>query len=47
MVSPPEVDGRCEGVIVARRGKTGYWFGVKYFGVLFVLAMLEEDVRVR
>jgi hypothetical protein len=43
MISPPDVDGRCDGVIVARRGRTGYWFGVKYFGVVLVLDML--DVR--
>jgi hypothetical protein len=41
ILSPPEVEGRCEGVIDERRGKTGYWFGVKYFGVVFVLAILK------
>ena len=41
IVSPPEVDGRTEGVIEPRRGNIGYWFGVKYFGVLFVLDMMK------
>jgi hypothetical protein len=41
MASPPEVDGRCDGVIVARRGRTGNWFGVKYLGVVLVLDMVD------
>jgi hypothetical protein len=50
MVSPPEVDGRCEGVIELRRGNTGeataYWFGVKYLGVLFVLVIVNDVCNV-
>lgn len=40
-VSPPEVDGRCDGVTVARPSKGGNWVGVKYLGVVLVLDILK------
>jgi hypothetical protein len=43
--APPDVDGLCDGVVDDRLGNAGYWFGVKYFGVLFALAMIYLDLR--